>query len=107
MDDPSKLLRIVRRRSAAGSARSSSCTPLPTALSATEIRLQQMRQRMHITQLAILYPKEMRIWCASAAVCVSGAEGAEHHDRTDRGIDDEAMPVARTGNLSEAGRGDD
>src|SRR5262245_22734609 len=72
-----KLLGIVRRRS----------TPLATA---TEIRLQQMRQCMDVAQLAVLYAEEMSIGRTAAAVCVAGAEGAERHNRTDCRVHHEA-----------------
>src|SRR5262245_13920206 len=74
---PLQLLRLVRRRPSA-----------PTAATAPEISLQQMRQRVHVAQLAIFHAEEMRIGRAAAAICVSGAEGAEHHNRTNRRVDD-------------------
>ena len=49
-----------------------------------------MRQGVHVTQFAILHAEEMSIGRAAAAGWVSGAEGAEHHDRTDRLVHHEA-----------------
>ena len=96
----SKLLLIRRRRSAgrtggstgaaAGRTCCASSTPRATALSAPEIRLQQMRQRVHVAQLAVFHAEEMSIGRTAAAVCVSGAEGAERHHRTDRRVHHEA-----------------
>src|SRR5262245_46528543 len=85
----SKLLRIVRRRSAARTALTARGAPLAAA-TAPEIRLQQMSQRVDITKLAILHAEEMSIGSAAAAICVSGAEGAEHHDGTDCRVHHEA-----------------
>src|SRR4029453_10209199 len=56
----------------------------PTATSAAEIRLQQMRQGMHVAKLAVLHAEEVSIGRTASAGCVSGAEGAENHDRTAR-----------------------
>src|SRR5688572_32438744 len=49
-----------------------------------------MRERVNVAQLAIFHAEEMRIGSAAAAVWVSGPEGAEHDDRTDRLIHHEA-----------------
>ncbi len=75
--------RVRRRRSAARTASSAG------ARSAPEIRLQQMRQRVHVAQLAILHAEEVSIGRAAAG-CVAGPESAERHDRTGRRVHDEA-----------------
>src|SRR5262249_26866966 len=73
-------LLLIWRRSATRSGRGAS---LATALSAPEIRLQQMCQCVDVAQLAILHPEEMSIGRTAAPLRVSRAEGAERHDGTD------------------------
>src|SRR5215475_10147722 len=57
---------------------------------ATEIRLQQMCERVDVVQFAVLHAEEMTVGRAAAAVGISGAERAEHLNRADRLVDDEA-----------------
>src|SRR5262252_7541087 len=61
-----------------------------TSAATTEIRLQKVRQRVDVVQLAVFDPEEMTVRCAAAAVHASRAERTEHLDRADRLVDDEA-----------------
>ena len=61
---------------------------LPAA--AAERRLQQVRQRVHVAQLAVLDAEQMRIGRAAAAIRAAGAERAVHDDRADHLVHDEA-----------------
>src|SRR5690606_25173027 len=56
---------------------------------AAEVRLQQVRQRVHVAQLAVLDAEQVRVGCAAAAVRAARAEGAERDDRAHDRIDDE------------------
>ena len=76
----SKLPLIARWRSAARTATCTSTSSTPLATAAPEIRLQQVRQRVHVAELAILHAEQMSIGRSAAAGRVSGAEGAEHND---------------------------
>src|SRR5262245_28069345 len=80
-----------------------------TGTAAPEVGLQQMRQRVHVAQLAVLHPEEMRIRCAAAAAGAPGAKGAEHDDRTDRLVDDEStvrdVHAARYADIAAVSRG--
>ncbi len=49
-----------------------------------------MRDRMDVTQLAVLDAEEVRIGRTAAAGCVSGAEGAERDDSADCRVHHEA-----------------
>src|SRR5262249_35421243 len=83
-------LRIVGRSSAARTNWTAGRAPLAGAGAAPEIRLQQMRQCVDITKLAILHAEEMSIGRAAAAVCIAGSKGAERHDGADCRIHNEA-----------------
>ena len=65
-------------------------TPVGTALSAPETRLQKMGQRVNVTQLAVFHAEEMSIGRTAAAVCISGAEGTERNHSTDCRVHHEA-----------------
>src|SRR5688572_19165902 len=56
---------------------------------AAERRLQQVRERVHVAQLAVLHTKQVRIGRAAAAGGAAGAERAEHRDGSTRLVDDE------------------
>src|SRR5262249_17974561 len=74
------------RRAAATCAGSGSATSLATTLTATKIRLQQMRECVDVSQLAILHSEQMCVRRTAAALYVSCAERTEHHDRPDRWV---------------------
>src|SRR4030095_9293856 len=57
---------------------------------AAEVRLQQMRQRVDVAQLAVLHSEEMRIGRAAAAADAPRAEGAAHHHGPDGLVDQRA-----------------
>src|SRR5262249_38861741 len=115
---PPTIARVTAKVAAvAVSARSRVCMSAivyrPSALlrpaaAAPEIRLQQVCQRVHGAQFAVLDAEEMRIGRAAAADSVSGAEGAEHHDRSDRRIHDETavgdVDAARDADVAAVGR---
>src|SRR6185369_17569136 len=58
------------------------------ARAALEILLEQMRERVHVTQLAVLDPEQVRVGRAGAAVRAAGAERAEDDDRPGNLVDD-------------------
>src|SRR5262245_56053791 len=106
-----KLFLSVRRRRAAriaGRAASTRATGPATAATA-EVRLQEMRQRVHVAQRAILDAKEVCVGRAAATVCATGAEGAEHDDRTDCRVHDETavgdVHTARHADVTAVGGG--
>jgi hypothetical protein len=87
-----KLLLTAGRsgRASTSLARSGGPASLAATTTTTEVRLQQMCQRVHIAQLATLDAEEVSIRRTAAAVGISSAERAEHHDRADRRVHHEA-----------------
>src|SRR6185312_269606 len=76
---------------------------------AAEVGLQQVRQRMHITQLAVLDTEQMAVGCTAAAVGTTRAECAEHLHRAEHLIDHEVaiddIDPAGHSHLATVGRG--
>src|SRR4029077_4119558 len=66
------------------------CVLVVLRATAPERRLEQVRERMHVAQLAVLDPEQVRVGGAAAAVRAAGAERAEHDDRPRDLVDDEA-----------------
>src|SRR5687768_11001994 len=89
------------------------CPTRPTgpaaSAAAAEIRLQQVRQRVHVAEFSVLHAEQVRVGRAAAAVGAAGAEGAEHHDRPERLVDDEAavgdVHAARHADVAAVSRG--
>src|SRR5215831_17788603 len=80
-----------------------------TTPTAPEVRLRQMRQRVHVVELAVFDAEEVAVGRAAAAVGVARAERAEHLDRADGLVDDEPtvgdVHAARDTDVTAVGRG--
>src|SRR5690606_35659427 len=88
---PSLLLVALAALIAGASALAARALAALIALAApAEIRLQQVRERVHVAQLAVLDPEEVRIRSTAAAGRSAGPERAERDDRADHLVDDEA-----------------
>src|SRR5215831_4121394 len=100
-----------RSRASAAAGRTTPATARRTTArtAATEIRLQQMRQRMHVVQLAVFHSKEMTVGRTAAAIGVSSAERTKDLDRSNGLVDDEAavgdVHAARNAHIATVGRG--
>src|SRR5690606_20388444 len=68
----------VAAASRCGWTRRSTCRR-STGPTAAEVRLLQMRDRVDVTQLAVLDPEHVRVRRTAAAVGPAGTEGAPHH----------------------------